>query len=63
MQRVELTIQLDPSEPDQIAQVCQELEAALPPEKWEALLCLARGLVAQADSVSVHLPGSLRNLG
>jgi len=53
--RLELTLQLDPSRQEDLTQAAIELNAGLPPEKWEALLQLSRAVVSQAESLSVHL--------
>ena len=55
--RLELTLQFRPAEAAELQSVAQELEAALLPEKWEALVALCRAVVRQTEELQPHYGG------
>lgn len=47
--RVEIALQFDPSELDHLATAARELESQMAPEKWSALVELARAITARSE--------------
>ena len=52
--RIELTLQFDPSHPEELPAVAQELEAQMAPRQWKALLALSRAVIRQEEGLAVH---------